>query len=275
MLTDVQIRFRSTPPHGGRLWRRLGPCSPRRFRSTPPHGGRPWRSRSNSARCASFDPRPRMEGDPTAIERLLGLAGFRSTPPHGGRPHVLDNRLVAEVFRSTPPHGGRLGDAGLRQSAVSVSIHAPAWRATNGTTFVTVAMEVSIHAPAWRATRVGTVRLGLPRCFDPRPRMEGDPPAHRLMAVLRRFDPRPRMEGDRPGSVFRSFCKVFRSTPPHGGRRQIRRHAAEPMSEFRSTPPHGGRPPIHSRLQSYGKAGLMREPEILPIASGLLAFGTL
>ena len=33
--------------------------------------------------------------------------------------------------------------------------------------------------------------------FDPRPRTEGDPSAHRRHARPCRFDPRPRTEGDR------------------------------------------------------------------------------
>ena len=79
------------------------------FRSTPSHGGRPrrrchgtgrldvsihalaWRATVVVTRCvigmASFDPRPRMEGDSPICCWHRSTLRFRSTPSHGGRPY--------------------------------------------------------------------------------------------------------------------------------------------------------------------------------------------
>ncbi len=83
---NICLRFQSTPPHGGRPFRRrFSGCNHRGFQSTPPHGGRPscaalaavsagvsihapaWGATASSChmflslRC--FNPRPRMGGD--------------------------------------------------------------------------------------------------------------------------------------------------------------------------------------------------------------------
>ncbi len=100
---------------------------------------------------------------------------------------------------------------------------------------------VSIHAPAWRATSVPV----------------------RLIRPAPGFDPRPRMEGDCATGSTPIPGPVFRSTPPHGGRRldapaiprfeHVSIHApawgatsvastSATPAQFRSTPPHGGRP---------------------------------
>ena len=59
--------------------------------------------------------------------------------------------------------------------------------------------------------------------------------------------------------------RMFRSTPPHGGRpgaggQHRNKH------QFRSTPPHGGRPPLSSALSQELKARRVREaePRMLP-----------
>ena len=55
-------------------------------------------------------------------------------------------------------------------------------------------------------------------CFNPRPRMAGDPicPQNRLAPGC--FNPRPRMAGDADSPAVDTDAKVFQSTPAHGGR---------------------------------------------------------
>ena len=99
------------------------------FQSTPPHGGRLW-----------------------GIHYLSGRSLFQSTPPHGGRLVLIPVTIIGGVFQSTPPHGGRRKLSGKELAIASVSIHAPAWRATLGIFANAGFKSVSIHAPAWRAT---------------------------------------------------------------------------------------------------------------------------
>ena len=82
----------------------------------------------------------------------MRLSMFQSTPPHGGRPHISDAAPAARAFQSTPPHGGRLWRDLVVDDSVGVSIHAPAWGATQSLHTSTIGYLVSIHAPAWGAT---------------------------------------------------------------------------------------------------------------------------
>jgi len=125
-----QGQFQSTPPHGGRPFMgipaacRLGvsihaPAWGATF------GGTFWRT---GKRC--FNPRPRMGGD---LWRNL-----------------LEDRQT--LFQSTPPHGGRQERGAALIFVEQVSIHAPAWGATEALWRMGLTGMVSIHAPAWGAT---------------------------------------------------------------------------------------------------------------------------
>ena len=132
-------------------------------------------------------------------------------------------------------------DLAFIQDLVIVSIHAPAWRATEGieaTYDASVKFQstpphggrrrrygaylyckfVSIHAPAWRATsRIDAVALS--------EKFQSTPPHGGRHAIKATF-----ISADK-----------FQSTPPHGGR-QKKPCCLFPPSMFQSTPPHGGRP---------------------------------
>ena len=56
------------------------------------------------------------------------------------------------MFQSTPPHGGRLFTKTGNLVSDEVSIHAPAWGATEIKSKSKREFIVSIHAPAWGAT---------------------------------------------------------------------------------------------------------------------------
>ena len=56
----------------------------------------------------------------------------------------------------------------------NVSIHAPAWGATQGQGLTNKIIKVSIHAPAWGATSTYAAVLNVYKRFNPRTRMGCD-----------------------------------------------------------------------------------------------------
>ena len=76
---------------------------------------------------------------------------FQSTPPHWGATQQFQEFAFQMAFQSTPPHGGR------RPYILTNEIKT----------------LVSIHAPAWGATDCSGWCINWP-CFNPRPRMGGD-----------------------------------------------------------------------------------------------------
>ena len=102
-----------------------------KFQSTHPHGVRP-----------------------TAAASTSGKATFQSTHPHGVRPQYFASLYAIYPFQSTHPHGVRLRNFGISTLVISVSIHAPAWGATQ--CFLEICAE----------------RI----CFNPRTRMGCDEP---------------------------------------------------------------------------------------------------
>ena len=187
------------------------------FQSAPPRGGRLAVHWALDSVRESFNPRPRVGGDPTPFRFRLPFV-FQSAPPRGGR--------------QAPP----TGVAGTR----SVSIRAPAWGATSDLRHALRDVDVSIRAPAWGAT--GALLPPHERqCFNPRPRVGGDtlddenrafvftfqsaPPRggrHGEVIFQRApkigFNPRPRVGGDLTAEARRVLDASFQSAPPRGGR---------------------------------------------------------
>jgi len=122
------------------------------FQSTPPHGGRPSSSRTPIS-GTRFQSTPPHGGRPSSSRTPISGTRFQSTPPHGGRPSTDKAPVIEWMFQSTPPHGGRRWYRRCIHCGYYVSIHAPAWGAT-------------FHC---RTTVVENM------CFNPRPRMGGDP----------------------------------------------------------------------------------------------------
>ena len=142
--------FRSTPPHGGRLVLTVAHLDHMPVSIHAPARRATCADRGPSRPHASFDPRPRTEGDVVA-----GIfAGLFSVSIHA----------PARRATSNPRRAGRRS---------GVSIHAPARRATSRPT---------MHdAPSqFRSTPPHGGRPWKPRSspqwarFDPRPRTEGD-----------------------------------------------------------------------------------------------------
>ena len=166
--------------------------------------------------------------------------------------------------------------------SAAFSIHAPARGATLGLRGEVIPNNVSIHAPARGATirifaRItapmfrstpphggrpkGFLCPGMNTCFDPRPRTGGD-----VTDEIKVVCPKVSIHAPARGATFAvkidHMPKLFRSTPPHGGRRKgwlltCSGQSFDPRPRtggdlpkvvtyrsarvFRSTPPHGGR----------------------------------
>ena len=78
---------------------------------------------------------------------------FNSRPRVGGDVTYAATSAIGYQFQFTPPRGGRPETAGSRGLVEAISIHAPAWGATDKQIKEWRAQIISIHAPAWGATR--------------------------------------------------------------------------------------------------------------------------
>ena len=168
------------------------------------------------------------------------------------------------MFQSTHPRGVRHGDRALPAGQLIVSIHAPAWGATqtqmNGLRtskgfqsthprgvrlfpFIPkeAGRDVSIHAPAWGATGPSLQQSAILQSFNPRTRVGCDPTTPAVWWPSSSFNPRTRVGCDlmpRGGVI---LLILFQSTHPRGVRPEARvweddRHV------FQSTHPRGVRP---------------------------------
>ncbi len=216
---------------------------------------------------------------------------FQFTLPHGERPLAVAPRAVIAVFQFTLPHGERLkrqraivlisgfnsrsrmgsDSAGrVRREQERVSIHAPAWGATERPRFEASDEAVSIHAPAWGATRA------VPECHTCKwfqfTLPHGERPADRTAsahlltfqftlphgerrAVLcacharTRFNSRSRMGSDLVPRLRELGVDVSIHAPAWGATSAS--SPPPPAAQFQFTLPHGERPCLaHSRSKS-------------------------
>ena len=84
--------------------------------------------------------------------KTLNFNLFQSTLPHGERPTNWKEDVLLCLFQSTLPHGERPHACLYGNIYDPVSIHAPAWGATQLKSYTFQQMKVSFHAPAWGAT---------------------------------------------------------------------------------------------------------------------------
>ena len=73
--------------------------------------------------------------------------------------HRYANITYGVKFQSTLPRGERLPLSSQLMLAAVISIHAPAWGATQGRHHAHYILLISIHAPAWGATSVSPTIL--------------------------------------------------------------------------------------------------------------------
>ena len=189
----------------------------------------------------SFNPRTRVGCDFSSSTSRLQGKEFQSTHPRGVRPEARDYLIEMQMFQSTHPRGVRplphravhprrvvsihapawgATDGGRRNPGNRcVSIHAPAWGATNHLRRMPQDGLVSIHAPAWGATHdpgSGPARWNGFQSTHPR----GVRPAVRGGAGNRAagFNPRTRVGCDWTGGPRPKSCGRFQSTHPRGVR---------------------------------------------------------
>ena len=168
----AHAQFQFTPAHGGRQPGDEEAAVAAAFQFTPAHGGRPqavaglrrhgqvsiharaWRATFRAwyriSIFSRFNSRPRMAGDSMAFSHCL-IRLFQFTPAHGGR-------------RITNP----------RSNVVAVSIHARAWRATNGMTANPARTIKFQFTPAHGGRLFFLTHIALLFSFNSRPRMAGD-----------------------------------------------------------------------------------------------------
>ena len=108
----------------------------------------------NCLRRCSFNPRARVGRDKAGEETVGGAYKFQSTRPRGAR---LSSASPDFNSSSVSIHAPAWGATELDRKALAehmVSIHAPAWGATLKRIKDFAAQPVSIHAPAWGATQL-------------------------------------------------------------------------------------------------------------------------
>ncbi len=187
------------------------------------------------------------------------MYAFQSTRPRGAR---LDVGSVDVVTRRFNPRARVGRDALLRSvgHGRGVSIHAPAWGATDQwRSHRRRRTRVSIHAPAWGATADVSASCGRALGFNPRARVGRDTSQVRCAdAAMQAFQStRPRGARRTAGGDLRRRVSIhapawarrtvrdahrtaFQSTRPRGARRTTIA-AVEQMHRFQSTRPRGAR----------------------------------
>ena len=136
---------------------------------------------------------------------------------------------------------GRDTVCGNIKSIVKVSIHAPAWGATQYLPRITVDRIVSIHAPAWGATLSVITGVKLVHGFNPRARVGRDLTGYQRIAGYGGFNPRARVGRDEFADICKDKQIKFQSTRPRGARR-LKPRVTSRVAGFQSTRPRGARP---------------------------------
>ena len=183
----------------------------------------------------SFNPRPRREGDAVVTRDKMcfnrALAGstvrshrvFQSAPSQGGRPVASVNLSSYSEFQSAPSQGGRHG---LKfRSRTGVGFNPPS---QGGTTLVGDHLQASLG-----------------KCFNPRPRREGDRLLSTIAIGLRGlFQSAPSQGGRRKHPMPYNWQDTFQSAPSQGGRRmafELTALSHRCNQSFQSAPSQGGR----------------------------------
>ena len=145
------------------------------------------------------------------------------------------------MFQSTPPRGGRHVTVADGPAALEVSIHAPAWGATDWRTPGVIDPDLGFNPRPRVGGDVTAAQQHEPSSgFNPRPRVGGDGTSDAARVTSRRFNPRPRVGGDRSPFMISKARRVSIHAPAWGATRRCYRSIRSRM--FQSTPPRGGRP---------------------------------
>ena len=156
-----------------------------------PAWGATRHSAGGSAPSRCFNPRPRMGGDLPNSLRRTSPSVFQSTPPRGGRPP----RRRARIHR------------------LDVSIHAPAWGATQGSRWHGLSCLSFNPRPRMGGDLLTWSAVGGSQAFQSTPPHGGRPESIGRSTVARiGFNPRPRMGGDFSRAESPEGALAFQST---------------------------------------------------------------
>ena len=165
---------------------------------------------------------------------------FQSTRPRGARHQIIQGAYTEAAFQSTRPRGARRKLSTAFRSNIIISIHAPAWGATDFIRRKYPEAWISIHAPAWGATatyskgsadvsfqstRPRGARPSAPSLvgsypyFNPRARVGRDSRRCARTSARSNFNPRARVGRDDFHLVDFELADIFQSTRPRGARR--------------------------------------------------------
>ena len=128
--TLAGLLFQSTPPRGGRPVLEFADDQPLHVSIHTPAWGATIASLVFQT-VYMFQSTPPRGGRQSALQMLQRVTLFQSTPPRGGRHEKTEEAEKMLQFQSTPPRGGRLPVTAIAAVSNQVSIHTPAWGATN------------------------------------------------------------------------------------------------------------------------------------------------
>ena len=121
-----------------------------------------------------FNPRARMGRDALRASIFFAAPGFQSTRPHGARPPIVYTPILGDLFQSTRPHGARQGEGHPLGRFVQFQSTRPHGARRDYPYRLIMMQAVSIHAPAWGATQSDSRQTSPTRGFNPRARMGRD-----------------------------------------------------------------------------------------------------
>ena len=231
--------FQSTRPRGARQLDVSVPVFMTEFQSTRPRGARP-----------RHPPSPGLVGTVSIHAPAWGAtrAGARKTVAQtrfNPRARVGRDRCASATRRESGSFNprARVGRDTVSRPFVpmaTVSIHAPAWGATESRVHAIGDNGVSIHAPAWGATRTNLRGVTSHWFQSTRPRGARLAGGCRLLQLLPCFNPRARVGRDSRTLNNDHSWSSFQSTRPRGAR-PLRKRDAERERQFQSTRPRGAR----------------------------------
>ena len=199
--------FQSTLPRGERPHADRSPAWPRQFQSTLPRGERPT---------------------PAILHRAQHRS-FQSTLPRGERPTA--SQCVTPI--SFNPRSRVGSDASARRHALSsVPCFNPRSRVGSDTRSrrVQPSIRVSIHAPAWGATQTARHEADRRSSFNPRSRVGSDAVHASCRRLTKCFNPRSRVGSDVSRAVRSIRDRVSIHAPAWGATSSSRRHASPRVS---------------------------------------------
>ena len=135
-----------------------------------------------------------MGGDVQLFEYKYWVMVFQFTPPRGGRP-IKNGQTSSNAVSIHAPAWGATETSGRKSTKKSVSIHAPAWGATIDETAEAEEDAVSIHAPAWGATNCRMMCVMM-HTFQFTPPRGGRLRLKKFRGFFWGFNSRPRVGGD-------------------------------------------------------------------------------